>query len=1018
MACFLLVCAPCATMVCAAQSQNSPVLVKGTVLDANGVPVIGASIVEKGTTNGTVADIDGTFTLSVAAGTTLEVSCIGYISTEITASSQPVSVVLNEDTMQLSEVVVTALGIKREQKALSYSVQEVKGDQLTRVKDANFVNALSGKVAGVIVNSSAAGAGGASRIIMRGTKSIEKNDNALYVIDGIPMFTINSGDQDGGVYGDQLGSSNVADINPDDIESISVLTGPSAAALYGSDAADGVVLITTKKGTEGRVKVTFNNSTTFSSPAMMPKLQNTYGNIAGDAQSWSEEKLPASAVKYDPAQFFRTGYSVINGVTMSVGNEKNQTYASISATNSENILPNSGYNRYNFSVRNTSKFAKDKLTLDVGAQYIIQNSRNMIGGGQYHNPLLSLYLFPRSESFEEVKNFERYDEARGINVQYWPESIFGKDMTKQNPYWVMNRMIQEFNRNRYMLNGSLKWDIADWINIVGRVRVDNSVQDTFQKRYASTNTTLTSGSAKGFYGHEALKDYTVYADVIANISKNFLNDKLSFNANIGASINDVREDLFKIDGGLDKLPNFFHVGNLMASSHPNETRWHDQVQSVFASAELGWDRQVYLTLTGRNDWDSRLAFTSKNSYFYPSVGLSWVVSELIPKNSVLSFLKLRASWAEVASAPDRYLTLKQYIYSSSNNNYELPDKHYDTNLKPENTRSWEIGMNSKFADGRVNFDLTFYRSNTFNQTFVVDASASSGYKYNIVQTGNIMNQGIESALGYSDTYAGGKVKFSTNFTFTLNQNRIISLANGAKNPETGEEIKMDFYSKKVQQLDDPTVRLMEGGSMGDLYTNQRMKREADGTIALVQDDKGVWTPVRETTDYYKLGSLLPKFHLGWNIALSYAGFDLNVQLTGRFGGIVISNTQAILDQYGVSAATAAARDNGGIKIGSHTVDTKVYYGVASKLIGENYTYDATNIRLSELSLSYNLPGKWFRDKVGLSVGFVGRNLCMFYCNAPYDPDSTSAVADNFGQGFDYFGQPSLRNLGFNIKLTY
>lgn len=993
-----------------ASQSSTPVKAVGKVLDAGGIPVIGAAVIESGTTNGTTTDVDGNFTLNVAGGATVDVSCIGYVNQSFTASDNPVTIVLEEDSQLLAEVVVTALGIKREQKALSYNVQEVKGDQLTKVKDANFVNALSGKVAGVVINGSAAGSGGASRIIMRGVKSIEKDDNALYVIDGIPMFTINSGDTDGGVYCDQLGSSNVADINPDDIESISVLTGPSAAALYGSDAANGVVLITTKKGTEGKVKITFNNTTTFSNPAMMPALQYNYGNVKGDSMSWGDKQ---SSPTYNATDFFRTGYNVINGLTVSLGTEKNQTYASISSTNSEGILPNSGYNRYNFAIRNTSKFAKDKLTLDVGAQYIIQNSCNMLGGGQYHNPLLSLYLFPRSESFEEIKNYERYDEARGINVQYWPSEIFGTNLSMQNPYWVMNRMIQEFNRNRYMLNGSLKWDITDWINIVGRVRVDNSVQDTFQKRYASTIGTLTSGSDKGFYGHESLKDYNVYADVIANISKNFIDDKLSLNANVGASINDTREDLLKVDGGLDKLPNFFHIGNLQASAHRNETRWHDQVQSIFASVELGWKRMVFLTATGRNDWDSRLAFTSKNSYFYPSVGASWVISELIPRNTALSYLKLRASWAEVASSPDRYLTRKQYVYSSSNDNYELPDKHYDTNLKPENTRSWEIGMNSRFIDGRINFDLTFYHSNTFNQTFVVDASASSGYKYNLVQTGNIMNQGIEAALGYSDSYAGGKVKFSTNFTFSFNENKIISLANGAVNPETGEEIKMDYYSKKIQQLDDPTVRLVEGGTMGDLYTNQRIARNGDGSIK-VTDGK----IDKETTDYYYLGSILPKFHLGWNIALSYAGFDLNVLLNGRFGGIVISNTQAVLDQYGVSAVSAQARDNGGVKIGGQTVSAKDYYNVASKILGENYTYDATNIRLAELSLNYNLPRKWFKDKVGLSVGFIGRNLCMLYCKAPYDPDSTTSVADNFGQGFDYFSQPSLRNLGFNIKLTY
>lgn len=996
--------------------QTAQIVVTGTVIDAGGLPVIGASVIEAGTTNGVITDVDGNFKITTAAGATVNVSCIGFADTSFPASDKPVTVTLSEDVEMLSEVVVTALGIKREQKALSYNVQEVKGDQLTKVKDANFVNALSGKVAGVVVNSSAAGVGGATRIVMRGTKSLEKDDNALYVIDGIPMFTVNSGDTKGGTMANQPGSSNVADINPEDIESISILTGPSAAALYGSSAANGVVLITTKKGAEGKVKITYNNSTTFQNPMMLPEFQNTYGNVKGSAQSWGEKM--ASPTSFNPSQFFRTGFNEMNSVTLSVGSQKNQTYASVSSTNSKGTLPNSGYNRYNFAIRNTTNFAKDKLTLDLGAQYIIQDSKNLIGGGQYHNPLTSLYLFPRGENFAEVQNYERFDAARGFNVQWWPAEIFGSDLNVQNPYWVMNRMNTEIKKDRYMFNASLKWDIAKWVNVIGRVRMDNTVQTLQQKNYASTTTLFTEGSDKGFYEHTDTKDGNVYADVIANFNKSFANDRLSLIANLGGSVNDTRENIYHMEGGLDKVANFFHVGNISKSTmHRNEEIWHDQVQSVFASVELSWDRMVYLTATGRNDWDSRLAFTSKNSYFYPSVGASWIISELLPKNRGLSYLKVRASWAEVASAPSRYLTLKQYEYSSSTDSYELPKVHYDTNLKPENTRSWEIGMNAKFIDGKINLDATFYKSNTFNQTFYVDASASSGYKQNIVQTGNIMNMGVEAGLGYSDGWMSDKLRFSTNFTFTWNRNQIISLANGAVNPDTGETIKMDYYSKGVLGVDNggPQIRLVEGGSMGDLYINQRLKRDASGNIVVNEDGK----PVKESVDYYKIGSVLPDFHLGWNIAFSYAGLDLNVQLNGRFGGTVISDTQAYLDRYGVSAVTADARNAGGVKIsGSHTMDTQGYYSVVSTLIGENYSYDATNVRLAEVSLAYNLPRKWFRDKIGLSVGFVGRNLCLLYCNAPFDPENVTAITSNFYQGVDFFNQPSQRTLGFNIKLTY
>ncbi len=426
------------------QQKKTPIVATGTVTDAQGEPLIGVSILVKGTATGAITDMDGNFKIQAAKGDVLEISYIGYASQSITlANAQPLKVTMGEDTQTLDEVVVTALGIKREQKALSYNVQQVKGDELTNIKDANFINALSGKVAGVTINASSAGAGAAARVVMRGTKSLEKNDNALYVIDGIPMFNVNSGDNAGGTMNKQPGSNSVADINPEDIESMTILTGPSAAALYGSDASNGVILITTKKGTVGKVQISYSNSTSFSSPMMMPKFQNIYGNREGELGSWGS--LMDTPSNFDPSDFFNTGMTEMNGFTLTTGTEQNQTYASVSTTNSTGILPNNAYNRYNFSIRNTAKFCDNKLSLDLGAQYIIQNNKNMVGSGQYFNPLVSLYLFPRGENFQEVQMYERYSEARNLMVQYWPESIFGTDLDMQNPYWIMNRMQNELS---------------------------------------------------------------------------------------------------------------------------------------------------------------------------------------------------------------------------------------------------------------------------------------------------------------------------------------------------------------------------------------------------------------------------------------------------------------------------------------------------------------------------------------------------------------------------------------------
>lgn len=989
------------------------ITVKGNVVDNLKEPLIGVSVVEKGTTNGAVTDLEGNFTLTVQKGAVIEVSYIGYKSQTFTINTAtPLRIVMSEDSEQLEEVVVTALGIKRSEKALSYNVQKVSGDELTAIKDANFINSLSGKVAGVTINASSAGAGAAARVVMRGTKSLEKDDNALYVIDGIPMFNVNSGDNKGGTMNKQPGSNSVADINPEDIESMTILTGPSAAALYGSDASNGVILITTKKGEAGKLKITYSNNTNFSTPLMMPKFQNTYGNREGENISWGG-KLDRPS-NYDPTDFFNTGVNVMNGFTMTTGTEKNQTYASVSTTNSTGILPNNTYNRYNFSIRNTSKFCNDKLTLDLGAQYILQNNKNMVGSGQYFNPLTALYLFPRGESFEEVQMFERYSESRNIMTQYWPTAIFGSDLDMQNPYWIMNRMNNDNHKRRYMYNVSLKWDIAPWINIAGRVKVDNSDQDSFEKYYASTFTTFTEGSEKGFYGHAKQNNRSVYADAILSINKNFIDDRLNLTANIGTSLNDMQEDMFYIRGGLEQVTNMFHVGNIKRSTAKiNEKKWHDQVQSIFASFELGWDHQLYLTLTGRNDWASMLAYTSKSSYFYPSVGLSWVISETFKLPEFISYLKVRGSWAEVASSPARYLTLMQYTYNEQTNTYKYPDTHYNPDLKPENTKSWEFGINAKFWN-KLNFDMTLYRSNTFNQTFYVDASASSGYKNNIVQTGNIQNQGIELALGYSDTF--GKVKFNTNFTYTINDNEIKSLANGAVNPETGEAIRMDYYSKGILGISGgPTLRLTEGGTMGDIYINQRLRQSPNGYI---WRDPASGDLAIENTEYRKIGSVLPKYNLGWNGNIGWNGLNLGFAFTARVGGLVVSDTQAMLDRYGVSEASAIARDNGGVWVGDSQAPAEDYYEKTSTAIGTYYTYSGTNVRLSELSLSYQLPKKWFREKLNMTVGLTGKNLWMIYCKAPFDPESTSSVTSNFYQGVDYFQQPSQRNLGFNVKLSF
>jgi len=563
------------------KADRRPVTVKGVVTDADGAPVIGASVIVKGTTVGASTNTDGSFSLQVpppAENAVLTVTYLGYEPVDVTVGSRTdFRITLRDSAVAVENVVVTALGIKRQEKALSYNVQQVKSEELTTVKDANFMNSLVGKVAGVQINSGASGPGASARVVMRGEKSIEKGNNVLYVIDGIPMYNHSFGG-DGGTYAKQAGSESAADINPEDIESINMLTGPSAAALYGSDAANGVVVINTKRGVKDRTVVTVSNSTTFSKVYRLPDMQNSYGTSSG-LMNWGEKY----ASTFDAKKFFNTGTNIINSVSVSTGNEKNQTYISASTTNTAGIIPENTYDRYNFTARNTTSFAKDKLVLDLGASFIIQHDENMVTQGKYYNPLPALYLFPRSDDFDEIRLFERWDPVRGYMVQYWPYGEGAHSL--QNPYWIQNRMNRETSKRRYMLNASLRWNITDWMNVSGRVRVDNSEYRIKQKLYASTLTTFCG--TNGGYEDQTQHDRSFYGDVMLNIDKTF-GDDWTLNANIGASINDQRYEQAGVAGDL-LLTNHFAMNNLnyQEKFKPLQEGWHDQTQAIFASVEGG-----------------------------------------------------------------------------------------------------------------------------------------------------------------------------------------------------------------------------------------------------------------------------------------------------------------------------------------------------------------------------------------------------------------------------------------------
>lgn len=998
-----------------AKQTSSNRTVKGTVIDPAGLPVMGASVIIAGTTTGTITDLDGNYTLNIPAGqkdVKLEFSSLGYETAVLDWAGQPkMDVTLAEESLALEGTVVTALGIKRSEKALNYNVQQIGSEKLTKVKDVNFVNSLNGKVAGVTINASSSGVGGETKVVMRGSKSISQSSNALYVIDGIPIFT--NGDSGSTGMGSEGVTDPMADINAEDIESISVLTGAAAAALYGSNAANGAVVITTKKGSAGKTQLTVSSNTEAMNPMIFYQFQNRYGNNDGEATSWGS--LLSKPNTYNPAKdFFNTGVVGTENVTFSTGNDHNQTFASVGAVNSKGIIPNNTYDKYNFSIRNTSKFLHDKLNIDLGAQYVIQNQRNVTNQGVYSNPVAPAYLYPRGEDWEYAKIFETYDPERKIYTQNWEWQKLG-GIEWDNPYWDCYRTLREKYKKRYMLNGSLSYDITDWLKITGRARIDNSYSIYTDKKFGTTNTTLTGGSLYGHFTNKESHDFQTYADVLLAANKRFGAD-WTVSANVGASISDMQHHSFEIGGALRDggLPNVFVVGQIRDDAVSREiSDWREQTQSVFGSAEVGFKGAYYLTATVRNDWPSQLAGPHSNvsSFFYPSVGGSVVLSQILDLPKQINFLKVRGSWAQVGLPFKRFIANPTYSWDSSSKAWETSKNYPMYNLLPEKTDSWEVGMTFKGFDG-FNFDISYYDARTYNQTFNSKLSVSSGYTNLYVQTGAVRNNGIELTTGYEKEWKN--FSLSTNLTFSHNHNEIETLMEGYVHPESGAIISL----KELDMGGHGSAKfvLRPGGTLGDIYTNADLARDENGNVYVDKDGKISKT----ATDEYKLlGTVFPTANMGWNNNFELYGVNFGFLISARIGGIVYSATQAYLDNFGVSEATAAARDRGYVQAGDFAIDPHNWYGVISTSEGlpQYYTYDATNVRLAEAHIGYTIPKKVLGNICEMNISLVGRNLWMIYCKAPFDPE-TMAASGNYYQGIDYFMVPSTRNIGLSLRLKF
>ena len=983
--------------------------ITGTVSNTEGRPLEGATVTVKGTGISTTTSADGRFSIKAEARQTLVISFVGYQTYEEYINGRTtINIVLQETTTVANAVVVTALGIRKQVRALTYNVQELKGDALTTVNDGSVVSGLNGKIAGATINSSSAGTGSSSRVVMRGIKSISGNNNALYVIDGVPMPNNIRGQAEDIFSGAGQTGDFVSNINPEDIESVSVLSGPSAAALYGSAAANGVIVMTTKRGRKDRTDVSVANTTTFSNPLILPKFQNTYGQSdIGSYYSWGEKLVTPST--YRPADFFQTGANVTSSVTLSTGTEKNQTYVSVGNVSAKGIVPNNKFNRYNFTARNTSVFLDGKMNLDVSFMTAQVNEQNMISQGQYFNPLVAVYLFPAGDDFNRVKAFERYNPSRNLMTQFWPYGDNG--LLMQNPYWVTQRDLFQNKKERYITTMALRYNVANWINLSGRVKLDKDNEKDEKKFAASTNTLFASDN--GYYSLNALDTRQIYSDVLANVNKTW-NNTYSVTANLGGSIEDINFNQDMYGGKLQGVANLYTYSNVnRTTSEMSQSGYQKQKQSVFASGQFGYKNLAFLDITGRNDWASTLAGSGSQSFFYPSVGLSAILTDMLGiKSNFMSYLKVRGSYSEVGNEPDLFLTIPTYPLSGGFpvTQTRLPNP----DLKPELTKSFEAGINAALFNGALRIDATAYTSRTYNQFFQPTLSSASGYTSVIVNAGRVDNKGIEVSARYTGKLLG--IDWTSYGVYSLNRNKIVELLPGWANPITGEIVSL--HELDMSGTGSYKMVLKEGGSMGDIYVNT-LRVDEHGAIYV---DPGSQAVVAEPNKFVFAGNNNPKYNLSWGNTLKWNGITVNVLATGRFGGIVVSNTQAILDAFGVSQASADARNNGGAIVNNRPVPAKEYYQIvgagASGGMASMYCYSATNVRLAELSVGYDIPiNKWVKFIKGANVSLVGRNLFFFYNSAPFDPELTPNTQTYF-QGIDYFMMPSLRSMGFSVKVNF
>lgn len=997
--------------------KSQKILINGIVVDQQNQPLPGASVFEKGTSNGTVTDIRGEFRLQITPLDTIEISFVGYKTRKIKINkTEKLYITLEENSMILDDVIITALGLQKKEISLAYATEKVSKDELIRVKDPNMIVTLMGKIAGLDINKSSSGIGGSTRVILRGIRSVAGNNQPLYVIDGMPIlnsspeqpYTAIGGIADGG---NRDGGDGISNLNPEDVTSISILKGAPAAALYGNDAANGVILISTRRGEIGKQSISFASNLLIDQAICLPKFQNSYG-VSDIIDSWGEPLSQASS-RNNARDFFNTGITAIHSLSISSGKEQTQTYFSYANTTAKGIVPHHRLNKHNLNLRETTTLYNGRLHLDGNINLMQQKVKNRpVPGGFYMNPLVGLYRFPRGMDITPYKeNFEIKDENRQLMIQNWhsPTEDF-----EQNPYWVVNRIQSSDDRHRLIASLAAKVTITESLNLQARGTIDD-IHDKFREKcYASTAPSLAGNN--GRYIESSYHEQQIYGDLIATYKHTI--GSLELNISAGISINDNTINSLRYDSKTASLKyaNIFNIANINMNTSAyidEQQNAHRQKQSVFATAQVGYREMLYLEVTARNDWSSTLAFTSheKKGFYYPSVGGSWIVSNTLKLPSFISLGKIRAAWSKVGNDIPLYIT-NPVAHLMAGGGIQWADAAPFEEMKPETNTSFEMGTEWEFFNERLHFNFTFYHNHTRNQFFKLPSKNGDIYAYRYANAGNIRNSGVECTLSGEPITKG--VQWKSSMNYSRNRNKVLSLH---------EELPVFTYGPNSFSST-YAMKLKKGGSFGDIY-GKAFKRDDKGNIQYETEGNKAGLPqIIGDGNTEMVGNANPRFRMGWDNKIAWKGFLLSFLVDGRFGGKVLSQTQADMDQFGVTRTTGQARDRGYVDLEGHRMTNvrEFYKSIVGGRAGvtEYYMYDATNIRLRELSLGYDFPKTWLKKSrivSNLQISMIARNLCFIYKKAPFDPDLVLSTG-NDNQAIDSYGMPTTRNIGVNLRFTF